>query len=164
MRVQVFQEAHSVNINWRYQIPNYQRKENIKEKRREEPGSQIIQLRLYYDGRIVFSYSARPSLVTARPQLESVQVGLSFTNLDMLDLTESLEQLDREGGVMMIPRAQFYQAEWSTHLSRSLQILFSNWWNLTILVPRSMPFQHNIRLVKCSLGGILIALRCVFMA
>ena len=109
VRVQVFQEHNSVNIKWRYQCPFYDRKENI-----EVTRPQIVQLRLYYDGRIVFSYSAQPSLGAASPQLDSVQVGLSLNNLDQLHLTDSLELLDRESGVMMIPRAQFYQVEWST--------------------------------------------------
>ena len=74
----------------------------------------MIQLRIYYDGRIVFSYSDRPGFLAGSPQVESVKVGLSLTDLDQLDLTDSLEKLDLEGGVVMIPRDQFYQAEWDT--------------------------------------------------
>ena len=162
VRVQVFQEANSVNLNWRYQLPNYQRKETIKEKRREEPGYQIIQLRLYYDGRIVFSYSDRPSLVTSRPQLESVQVGLSLTNLDQLDLTESLEQLDRESGVMMIPRAQFYQMSQQEmepgqvvpagqHTVTNIKQI-----NITVELPFVMTlFEEQFSFVTIKTGGLL---------
>ena len=79
----------------------------------------MIQLRIYYDGRIVFSYSQlQPNFVAGSPQVESVKVGLSLTSLERLDLTDSLEKLDLEGGVVMIPRDQFYQAEWDTLIGR----------------------------------------------
>ena len=65
-----------------------------------------------------------------------------LTSLDQLDLTDSLEKLDLEGGVVMIPRDQFYQAEWDTLIgpeSRPVQILNSDCWNLTMLPTRSLP-------------------------
>ena len=109
VRVQVFEEENSVTISWSFSYPSYDRIEKRREKGREEKGSLIIQLRIFYEGRIIFSYSDRPTFVLAGPQSESVKVGLANSKKEQLELSHSLEQLERESGVMMIPRTELYQ-------------------------------------------------------
>ena len=109
VRVQVFEEGNSVTISWSFLYPSYDRREKRREKGREERGSLIIQLRIFYDGRIIFSYSDRLTFVLAGPQSESVKVGLANSKKEHLELSHSLEQLERESGVMMIPRTELYQ-------------------------------------------------------
>ena len=154
VRIQVYEEPNSITISWKYKYP-------IKEKRRAETGSLLTQLRIYYEGRIIFSYSERPTLAAASPQLEAVKVGLSNTNREQrLELSDSLEQLGREAGLMMIPGTELYQVRLEeVRLPRPAgqqNVTNIKETNITVELPFVMTlFEEPFSLVTIKRDGIL---------